>query len=104
MVDEYSCPARGRCEGPGIQRCIDAYRRGMRSTGTTEARNGGFSLPFTVPVNGGASRSETNTWSATEGYLIPCSQKGAAIREAASIERTFCGRRVLQDRGGVCTF
>jgi hypothetical protein len=83
---------------------MDAYQRGMRSTSTSEAQNAGFSLPFTVPVSGGANRTETSTWSATEGYLIPCHKQASAIQQAADVERTLCGRRVLNERGGVCTF
>jgi hypothetical protein len=104
IVDEYSCPARGPCEGPGIQRCMDAYRRGMRASAVAEGRNAGFNLPFTVPVSGGANRTETSSWNATQGYLISCHHKAMEIRQTADIERTMCGRRVLQGRGGVCTF
>jgi hypothetical protein len=104
LVDDYSCPARGRCEGPGIERCKAAYRRGMRGMSEAEAENAGFSLPFTVPINGGSSRTESTSWNPATGYLIPCYQQASAIVTAATNERTFCGRRVVAAQEGVCTF
>jgi hypothetical protein len=105
LVEDYSCPASGgRCSGPGIERCMAAYRRGMRGISEAEGRTTGFSLPFSVPLNGGASRNETSSWDATTGYLSPCYQKASDIASVAHNERTFCGRRVLAAQEGVCTF
>jgi hypothetical protein len=104
-VDDFSCPADGgRCSGPGLERCVRAYRRGMRGVSVTEGHTGGFSVTFQVVVNGGASRTETSSWSPTNGYLMPCYDQERAIVAAAHNERTFCGRRVLAAQEGVCTF
>jgi hypothetical protein len=105
MVDDFTCPpGGGRCSGPGIERCKDAYRRGMRGSAVTEAHSGGFSLTFQVVLNGSASRTETSSWNATTGYLLPCYQQANDISSAAMSERTFCSRRVVQAQEGVCTF
>jgi hypothetical protein len=61
-------------------------------------------LPFTVPISGGASRTESASWNPTTGYLIPCYDEARRQRTAASVELTLCGRRVLAAQEGVCTF
>jgi hypothetical protein len=107
MVDDYSCPAGGgRCSGPGIERCKDAYRRGMHGIAVTEGHAGGFSLSFNVFLNGngGGNRSESTSWSPAQGFLIPCWSKAQGISEEADVARTFCGRRVAEAQEGVCTF
>jgi hypothetical protein len=105
LVEDYTCPGGGqRCTGPGIEQCKESYRRGMHGIAEGDGRNAGFSLPFTVPLSGGASRNETTSWNATTGYLIPCYQGGSLIEADAHNARTFCGRRVIAAQEGVCTF
>jgi hypothetical protein len=104
LVDDYSCPARGPCEGPGIERCKAAYRRGMRGISEAEARNAGFVIPITVPVNGGAGRTVTSSWNASTGYMFPCHDQARAMINQADFELVACGRRLLAAQEGVCTF
>jgi hypothetical protein len=103
LVDDYTCRNQGgrySCAGPGIDRCKRFFKSGMPGMSEGASINVGVS----VPTSAGASRTVTLNFSPVSGYFPTCIEAKLQLSAQASTNQTMCGRRVLQERGGVCTF